>query len=75
LWIAVVGDPRGHSVRLVLSGEFGIDSSFWYRGEGLPYADQVIVVESVYHAGPKQARVDRVTPDINPEIHATELAS
>jgi hypothetical protein len=57
----------------VLSGEYGVDSSFWYRGDGLPYAEQVIVVESAYHAGPKNARVDRVTPDINPEIYATEL--
>jgi hypothetical protein len=69
-----MGDRRGHSVRLVLNGEFGIDSSFWYRRERLPHANQVIEVESVYHADPKQARVDRITPDVNPEIHATELA-
>jgi hypothetical protein len=70
-----MGDPRGHSVRLVLRGEYGIDSSFWYRGDGLPHAAQVITVESAYHQGPKQARVDRLTPDVNPEIHATELDS
>jgi hypothetical protein len=71
--VAAVGDSRGHSVRLVLSGESGVDSSFWYGGNGLPYANQVIVVESTFHAGPKQARVDRVTPNVRPEIYATEL--
>jgi hypothetical protein len=68
-----VGDPRGYKVRLLLGGEYGLDSSFWYRGDSLPYQDQVIEVASDYHAEAKQARVTRVTPDVNPEIHAIEL--
>ena len=58
---------------LVLSGDYGIDSSFWYRGDSLPYENQVIEITSDHHAEAKQARVTRVTPDINPEIHAIEL--
>jgi hypothetical protein len=68
-----VSDPRGHQVQLRLDGKSSVDSSFWYLGDGLPSEDQVIEITSDYHVEAKQARVTRVTPNVNPEIYATEL--
>ncbi len=77
LGLPPVRDMRepGYTVRLLLRGETGTDDSFRYWGDRLPYAGQFIEVTSEYHPGTFEARVTRVTPDDEREIHATEVAA
>ncbi len=65
----------GFTVRLLMRGEVSRDDSFWYWGDSLPYVGQFIEVSSEYHREAIEARVTRVTPDDELEIHAFELVA
>jgi hypothetical protein len=63
----------GFTVRLLPRGEVDGDDSFWYWGDSLPYVGQFIEVSSEYYRNAIEARVIRVTPGDDSEIHAFEV--